>query len=394
MKRDFTESTKQELLTLVSQVESEKWCSATDWIGDRWYDFEAWLGELDIKDYVNSVSDYHKKVIDKNNTTSDNIIKIFEDVNIVSNNYRSRFVALLVNLQTFKKQIENLALVVEPSNGRFNSDYISGNLRYSIDVYLQNSDILKKISGEGLTQQDIKDMDPSQMQMFLDTYVSVMLEMMPDVTVGKEMEVAIGPGVSIYYKVSATVDGGGQNGVQFNGVVEDQQEKLKNFKFTHDFGGVLARVESNGRIGGFSLETDIGCAPEIKMSGSGISVIYRDKLGCNTYASTYEMNFIQGEFIMEEAITTEVEGGSITSAAGIKFSNDNNWELVPVPVPVTVTVPVESPYTSQVPEVDVEWEEVIGTVAVVGGILYVAKKLAGVVLIPATGGVSIVLVVT
>lgn len=392
MKRDFTESTKQELLTLVSQVESEKWCDATDWIGDRWYAFEAWLGDLDIKDYVNNVSDYHKKVIDKNNTTTDNIIKIFEDVNIVSNNYRSRFVALLVNLQTFKKQIENLALVVEPSNGRFNSDYISGNLKYSIDLYLQNSDILKKISGGGLTQQDIKDMDPSQMQVFLDTYVSVILEMLPDVTVGKEMEVAIGPGVSIYYKVSATVDGGGQNEAQFNGVVEDQQEKLKSFKFTHDFGSVLASVESNGRNAEIAVETEAGHAPEIKMSSSGISVTYRDKLGCNTYSSTYEMNFIQGEFIMEEAITTKLEDGSITSAAGIKFSDDNNWELVPVPVPVTV--PVESPYTSQVPEVDVEWEEVLGTVAVVGGVLYVAKKLAGVALIPFTGGGSLILTVT
>ncbi|WP_075720540.1 hypothetical protein [Roseburia sp. 499] len=69
MKRDFSETSKQELISLVSQVESEKWCDFTDWVGDRWYDFESWIGTLDIQHYINDVNAYHKKVIDKNNTT-------------------------------------------------------------------------------------------------------------------------------------------------------------------------------------------------------------------------------------------------------------------------------------------------------------------------------------
>ena len=66
MYRDFSESSKNKLLGLVSDVENEKWCDFTDWVGDRWLDFESWIGTLNIKGYVNNVNSYHKKVIDKN----------------------------------------------------------------------------------------------------------------------------------------------------------------------------------------------------------------------------------------------------------------------------------------------------------------------------------------
>ena len=43
MLRDFSDTAKQNLLNLVSEVENEKWCDLTDWFGDRWYDFESGL---------------------------------------------------------------------------------------------------------------------------------------------------------------------------------------------------------------------------------------------------------------------------------------------------------------------------------------------------------------
>lgn len=41
MMRDFSDSAKQKLLNLVSEVEDEKMSDFTDWMGDRWYDFES-----------------------------------------------------------------------------------------------------------------------------------------------------------------------------------------------------------------------------------------------------------------------------------------------------------------------------------------------------------------
>ena len=56
MERDFSEAARQELLSLVSQVENEKWCDFTDWVGDRWYDFQEWIGSLDIKNYIDNIN--------------------------------------------------------------------------------------------------------------------------------------------------------------------------------------------------------------------------------------------------------------------------------------------------------------------------------------------------
>ena len=52
MYRDFSEKSRNELLGLVSQVENEKISNFTDWVGDRWYDFESWIGILNIRNYL------------------------------------------------------------------------------------------------------------------------------------------------------------------------------------------------------------------------------------------------------------------------------------------------------------------------------------------------------
>ena len=72
-------------------MENEKLCDFTDWVGDRWLDFEQFIGQLNIKKYINNVNDYHKKVIDKNNATQSSINKIFNDVAKVDNTYYNVF---------------------------------------------------------------------------------------------------------------------------------------------------------------------------------------------------------------------------------------------------------------------------------------------------------------
>ena len=61
MYRDFSEKSKENILNMVSQVENEKFSDFTDWIGDRWYDFESWIGTLNIKKYLNDVNTYPQK---------------------------------------------------------------------------------------------------------------------------------------------------------------------------------------------------------------------------------------------------------------------------------------------------------------------------------------------
>lgn len=122
MYRDFSENSKQKLLGLVSEVENEKLCDFTDWIEDRWYDFEDWIGILNIKNYLNNVNAYHKKVIDKNNTTKETINRIFDEVNVVDGTYQLMFCDLRHSLVQILNYVDLLNEITSPGIGKFGTN--------------------------------------------------------------------------------------------------------------------------------------------------------------------------------------------------------------------------------------------------------------------------------
>lgn len=136
MYRDFSEKSKNELMGLVSQVENEKISNFTDWVGDRWYDFESWIGKLNIKNYLNNVNEYHKKVIDKNNTTKSTIETIFNAVKNVDNKYYLVFKDKYTQLMLLEKYIRELSEIVNPVNGIFNSNYIATSMSDLLEEYI------------------------------------------------------------------------------------------------------------------------------------------------------------------------------------------------------------------------------------------------------------------
>lgn len=145
MYRDFSESSKQKMLSLVSEVENEKLCDFTDWVGDRWLDFQSWIGKLNIKNYINNVNAYHKKVIDKNNATKKSIEKIFRNVATVDSSYKKTFSSIEKQLCQWQRYINELSQIVNPQNGKFNSNYISHHLKaFSNNTHQEYIDNLRK----------------------------------------------------------------------------------------------------------------------------------------------------------------------------------------------------------------------------------------------------------
>lgn len=366
MKRDFSSNSKQELLSLVDQVENEKWCDFTDWFGDRWYDFEAWIGKLDIKDYIDNVNEYHKKVIDKNNTTSDKIIQIFEDVNVVSSRYRGRLAALLSDLEGYIKVLDAFADVVDPSNGMFDPEYIGSGLKEAVNSYLTSSKMLQIMADEGLTQEDVEDMGEKELQNLLDMYASSIIDNIPGIDIGEELELPVGPGVTFYYKVSGGIEGTGD--IEIQTVIEDQKLELKGFDYSGMAGGINigAGIDADGKI---SVDSVAPSGNGVSLSSDGLTCSYESTVGINTYTYTYGMELTPPAFTVEESVKTELEGGSITSTIGLKYEdNTNKWKPMPAPVPV------ESPYTCQIPEFDVDWE-IVGDIAIVAGVAIAAGAL-------------------
>lgn len=87
MLRDFSDKSRVQLISLVNEVENGKSSNFTDWIADRWVDFLSWIGQLNTKGSLNTVNNYHRKVIDKNNATKKAINQIFDHVNSIDKTY-------------------------------------------------------------------------------------------------------------------------------------------------------------------------------------------------------------------------------------------------------------------------------------------------------------------
>ena len=372
MKRDFSEAAKQELLSLVAEVEDEKWCDFTDWIGDGWSGFEGWIGQLDISNYINDINAYHKKVIDKNNTTAEGIETIFENVNQVAEQYKSRFAAILASLSEYNKTITTITSAVTPGNGSFTTEYIGSMVSGAIDNYLLISDGLQNMANDGLTQEEINNMDPSVLQKLLDSYAAVIVNTMPNIKIGQKLEIPIGPNVKMYYKVSAKMNGGSD--VDLNYVINDQKLEFKNFSANLDSGyGLSTGINSDNEL---SVSSSIEGGPTITNLPNGVNVSYSNSVDNISYNSSITtIYFPLPTLTMEESVTTTLPAGSVTSTIGIEYKPSGpEWRSVPEPV--------TSPYPSQVPEFEVDWNAVLVATAVV------AVVVVAVVLIPETGGAS------
>lgn len=161
MLRDFSETSKQKLLSLINDVENEKLCDFTDWIGDRWYDFEEFTGQLSTKSYIDNMNSYHKKVIDKNNTTKDSIERIFRDVanvNVTYTNVFSNIDALFTQWNTYMNELQG---IISPSNGRFQTEYMNDSLINILEdiekdqIKYIHDKMVKNIDGEYVFNEEL-----------------------------------------------------------------------------------------------------------------------------------------------------------------------------------------------------------------------------------------------
>lgn len=161
MYRDFSDKSKQNLLSLVNEIENEKWSDFTDWVGDRWYDFGSWIGTLNVKHYIDNVNSYHKKVLDKNNTTKKAIEKIFSEVKGVDRTYGDIFGNVTDVLSGWLDYVEQLSEIVTPANGMFSAQYMSAKLNPILtEIKQEDMDCLRdkmvqNINGELFFDEDL-----------------------------------------------------------------------------------------------------------------------------------------------------------------------------------------------------------------------------------------------
>lgn len=109
--RDFTEETKQKLLDLVDELEEEKeWWKFWTWdVYDRIADL---FGQLTPEKYLDDMDSYYKKVIDVNDASKKTIEQIFQNVEEVDINSKTKMNEkqeelsnIISNLKTFNSKL-------------------------------------------------------------------------------------------------------------------------------------------------------------------------------------------------------------------------------------------------------------------------------------------------
>ena len=69
------------MISIIKSVEPNNWFEKVcDWFGDIGLTISGWFGNLNIDNYLNNIDEYHKKILDKNNTTIKQLRKIFKTV--------------------------------------------------------------------------------------------------------------------------------------------------------------------------------------------------------------------------------------------------------------------------------------------------------------------------
>lgn len=87
MKRDFTNDSLNELISVIEELRRTQWCELTDWFGDRYFDVKHWLGKLGVYDRLRDMDRYHKEVLDRENVTIAQLKQIYEDVSAIDSQY-------------------------------------------------------------------------------------------------------------------------------------------------------------------------------------------------------------------------------------------------------------------------------------------------------------------
>jgi len=102
--RDFTEETRESLLKLVEEVEEEPDWDVTKW--DVFSRVEKFFGGIDFPGNSSELNNYYRKIIDINETSADEINRIFDAVYTEESQFNTK-------MQTVCEQLENVSAALK-----------------------------------------------------------------------------------------------------------------------------------------------------------------------------------------------------------------------------------------------------------------------------------------
>lgn len=164
MIRDFSNSAKKKLLEYVKDAtETTLWRKIGDRIGDAGLQIQYWFGALSISKYIDNLDAYHKKIIDKNNTTSQRIEEIFTNVKNIDTRYQGGLQQNVNFSESVINFINDLANTIDPNGGNMDMQKMNAALAASLEK-IQKA----KLSREKAIEDSLLGTDPDAVETSID----------------------------------------------------------------------------------------------------------------------------------------------------------------------------------------------------------------------------------
>ncbi len=164
MIRDFSNSAKKKLLEYVKDAtETTLWRKIGDRMGDAGLQIQYWFGALSISKYIDNLDAYHKKIIDKNNTTSQRIEEIFTNVKNIDTRYQGGLQQNVNFSESVINFINDLANTIDPNGGNMDMQKMNAALAASLEKIQE-----AKLSREKAIEDSLLGTDPDAVETSID----------------------------------------------------------------------------------------------------------------------------------------------------------------------------------------------------------------------------------
>lgn len=164
MIRDFSNSAKKKLLEYVKDAtETTLWRKIGDRIGDAGLQIQYWFGALSISKYIDNLDAYYKKIIDKNNTTSQRIEEIFTNVKNIDTRYQGGLQQNVNFSESVINFINDLANTIDPNGGNMDMQKMNAALAASLEKIQE-----AKLSREKAIEDSLLGTDPDAVETSID----------------------------------------------------------------------------------------------------------------------------------------------------------------------------------------------------------------------------------
>lgn len=164
MIRDFSNSAKKKLLEYVKDAtETTLWRKIGDRIGNAGLQIQYWFGALSISKYIDNLDAYHKKIIDKNNTTSQRIEEIFTNVKNIDTRYQGGLQQNVNFSESVINFINDLANTIDPNGGNMDMQKMNAALAASLEKIQE-----AKLSREKAIEDSLLGTDPDAVETSID----------------------------------------------------------------------------------------------------------------------------------------------------------------------------------------------------------------------------------